>query len=252
MMQPIEFRGTSSGGEHLPLIVGWGMGAVPIAIQIFAAVTGQWQKMAGPDPAPWTTLLAMDLGMLAGFGGAGTLLYLLSAHRRKKDAATLRIRLDRDGLDLAYQGRSHRMSWGDTRVEYLPGDEETDSQLLFHSPTGTFSYPWLLRQVDHTDFIAILRVKLPRLPLGDSYYSPEIHGMVIGLEDILRRNEPKQFPYAEKLCHEIIAKAETMSQLQYGMMPVLYTCQRAFEQMGRQDEAGRMGFRIQTLLAQLQ
>lgn len=249
-MKPIEFRGWSSGGEQVPLIAGWGMGAVPLVLFGFAAATGQLEKQVGPDPQ-WPLLIGYSLLFLAGFGGCGSLLYLWSARRRARDAATFRIRLDDHGLQLSYQGRTLGMPWHDTRLEYERGDEDTQDSWVFRSSSGAFECPWLFREVDLADFVAILRVKLGKAPFS-AWYSQDIQGMLIGLDDIMRRADSRQMSFAEDLCHRIVAEAEKKSQLQFGMIPVLETCQRAFEQMGKPEQARAMELRIQQLVAHLQ
>lgn len=248
MRRVLEFRGTRRKADQGPLVVGCGMAAVPCAVLAFALATGQVRALLQDDaprtPAEWLPHLAFVVGWAVLWSAAAGLLYQFNSRGLARRAAGFRIRLDSDGLEFTDRGRTWRSPWTALRMEYQPGGEETDSRLLYHGPSGTFEDPCLLERVDCADYYAALRVLHPAAPLDSVVYTPEIQGMLIGLQDLPAGTPPG---FVRDLCGEILAKAEAHARGRYGMIPVLDACERALVRAGLPQEAAPLGDRAEAL-----
>lgn len=245
----LEFRGTRRHGDAGPLVVGCGMAVTPTAVLAFAIVTGQLPQMLGDGlprtPAQWLPHLGFLVAWAVGWSGAAGLLYLFNSTRLARRSTGFVARIERDGLAFTDRGRTWRSSWSALRIEHLPGDEETDSHLLFHGPSGTFDYPWMLSRVDEADFLSALLVKCPGAPVRALVYTSEIEGMLDALEGGLDDRA------VEGVCAQILAKAERHAQGRYGMIPVLQGCTLALTRAGRHDAARPLADRLRELREEL-
>jgi hypothetical protein len=141
------------------------------------------------------------------------------------------------------------MTWDDIdTIEWTTLDRKTArKKITFSSRTQRYIFDRLLNNVDLSDFIQALKLRLPDKTknLGRHYYSTEVHGLVVKAHQLRTLKQPDA---AEQSYREAIAAGERLgSPLGLGMIPVLEEYAFLLERQGKQAEVQATRDRIASL-----
>lgn len=243
MRLALEFRGVPEAPDRTPLLIGCSMAVIPGAMLLLAAFTGHMGDETPTTVQGWFTMAAAAAGMGAAFAAFGAFVTFLFRRLQVGLAAGHLVRVDADGLEIRYRGRTWRGPWGAIALDWRE-DDEGSKYLVFCAPSGRMEYPYLLGEVDHADLFAILDVKL-RGALGPVWYNRDLGSQAWQLG---KEEDPAR---AEVLGRRLVEDAEAIPSHRFGMLPVLEAARDAMLRVGLPERARELEERAERLRSEL-
>lgn len=143
MRLALEFRGVPEAPDRTPLLIGCSMAVIPGAMLLLAAFTGHMGDETPTTVQGWFTMAAAAAGMGAAFAALGAFVSFLFRRLQVGLAAGHLVRVDADGLEIRYRGRTWRGPWGAIALDWRE-DDEGSKYLVFCAPSGRMEYPYLV------------------------------------------------------------------------------------------------------------